>query len=145
MEQIELQEDIPVICAQKLRFKQVDLALMPVAALNDLDHYHIVSDYCIGADGKVDSVKLYTLTPLEEIKYITLDYQSRSSIALTRILCREFWKIDPQFLEARPGFETMQKKGYAQVVIGDRTFELENLFPYEIDLANEWKRFTGLP
>jgi chorismate dehydratase len=30
-------------------------------------------------------------------------------------------------------------------VIGDRTFELNGKYRYEFDLANEWKKFTGLP
>src|SRR5687767_12895253 len=79
LERIDLQEDIPSICAQKLKYKQVDLALVPVALIPELDTYYIETDYCIGANGIVDSVKLYSRVPLSEIKTITLDYQSKSS------------------------------------------------------------------
>jgi chorismate dehydratase len=142
---IDLQEDIPSICAQKLKFKQVDMALVPVAMLKELDHYFIESDYCIGANGKVDSVKLYSEVPLQEIEHITLDYQSRSSITLTRILAKFFWKIHPKFIEGKPGFENEVSGTNANVVIGDRTFDLNGKFAYEIDLAEEWKKFTDLP
>ncbi|MCW3075539.1 MAG: Chorismate dehydratase [Bacteroidetes bacterium] len=145
IEKTHLEEDIPSICAQKLKYKQVDLALVPVALLPELDSYFIETDFCIGTLGVVDSVKLYSNTPLSEIKTITLDYQSKSSITLTRVLCKFFWKINPEFIEAKPGYEKNLAAPNANVVIGDRTFALNGSFKYEFDLAVEWKKFTGLP
>jgi chorismate dehydratase len=145
IQKIDLQEDIPSICAQKLKFKQVDLALVPVALLAKLDTYYIETDYCIGANGKVDSVKLYSQLPLNEIKTVTLDYQSKSSITLTKVLFKFFWKLNVTYLDAKPGFENEIDNTNAAVVIGDRTFELNGKFKYEYDLAEEWKKFTGLP
>ncbi|MGZ3899805.1 MAG: menaquinone biosynthetic enzyme MqnA/MqnD family protein [Bacteroidia bacterium] len=144
-EKIDLQEDIPSICAQKLKFRQVDLALVPVALLPELDHYFIETDYCIGTKGLVDSVKLYSQVPLNEIKTITLDYHSKSSITLTKVLCKFYWKISPQYSDAMPGFEKNVSGTNANVIIGDRTFELNGKFAFEFDLATEWKKFTGLP
>lgn len=141
----DLQEDIPSICAQKLKFKQVDLALVPVALLSELDEYYIESDFCIGTEGIVDSVKLYSEVPLEELKTITLDYQSKSSITLTKVLVKFFWKLNVEYLDAKPGFEEKVSGTNANVVIGDRTFNLNGKFKYEFDLAAEWKKFTGLP
>ncbi|MBA2610430.1 MAG: menaquinone biosynthesis protein [Bacteroidetes bacterium] len=145
LEKINLQEDIPSICAQKLKFKQVDLALVPVALLAELDTYFIETDFCIGANGKVDSVKLYSNVPLNEIKTVVLDYHSKSSITLTKVLFKFFWKLDVSFLDAKPGFENDIKNTNAAVIIGDRTFTLNGKYKYEYDLANEWKKFTALP
>ena len=145
LKSIDLQEDIPSICAQKLKYKQVDIALVPVALLAELDQYHIETDYCIGANGKVDSVKLYSAVPLEEIKTVTLDYQSKSSITLIKVLLKFFWKHPVKYLEAKPGFENDIKDTNAAVIIGDRTFGLQGKHAYEFDLAEEWKKFTGLP
>jgi chorismate dehydratase len=145
MEKIELQEDMPSICAQKLKFGQVDIGLVPVALLPELDHYRIITGFCIGANGKVDSVKLYSEVPLEEIKTIALDYQSRSSVTLARVLAKFSWKKNVEFTEAKPGFEEQVKGASAAVVIGDRTFKLNGKFKFEYDLAEEWKKFTGLP
>jgi len=145
LHKIDLQEDIPSICAQKLKYKQVDLALIPVALLAELDNYFIETNYCIGANGKVDSVKLYSNVPLSEIKTITLDYQSKSSITLTKVLVKFFWKFKVDYLEAKPGFENEIAGNNAAVVIGDRTFNLNGHYAYEFDLADEWKTFTGLP
>ncbi len=145
LKKIDLQEDIPSICAQKLKFRQVDLALVPVALIPELDSYFIESDFCIGAEGVVDSVKLYSEVPLNEINNIVLDYQSKSSITLTRVLCKFFWKLNVNFTEASPGFENQISGSRAAVVIGDRTFSLNGKFKYEFDLAEEWKKMTGLP
>jgi chorismate dehydratase len=136
---------MPSICAQKLKFKQVDIGLVPVALLSELDNYKIITDYCIGANGKVDSVKLYSEVPLEEIKTVTLDYQSRSSINLTKVLNKFYWKKSFEFIDAKPGYEKNISGANAAVVIGDRTFSLNGSFKYEFDLADEWKKMTGLP
>ncbi len=144
-QRIDLQEDIPSICAQKLKYKQVDLALVPVALLSELPGYFIETDFCIGAFKKVDSVKLYSEVPLHQIESITLDYQSRSSITLTKVLCKFFWKIKPKYVDAIPGFESDTKHKNASVVIGDRTFDLNGKYNYEYDLAEEWFKFTELP
>lgn len=145
LNQIDLQEDIPSICGQKLKFGQVDMALMPVAMLAELDHFFIETGFCIGANGAVDSVKLYSQVPLEDIGTVTLDYQSRSSITLTKVLFRFFWRKEMQYADARPGFEQEINGSNAAVVIGDRTFAMNGRYAYEYDLASEWKKFTGLP
>lgn len=142
---MDLQEDIPSICAQKLKFNQVDIGLVPVALLPELDNYKIITNYCIGANGRVDSVKLYSQVPLNEIKSVTLDYQSRSSIKLTKVLNKFYWKQNFEFKDAKPGYEQNISDTNAAVVIGDRTFALNGTFKYEFDLAEEWKKMTGLP
>jgi chorismate dehydratase len=145
IQSIDLQEDIPSICGQKLKFGQVDLALIPVAMLAELDRFFIETDFCIGAHGKVDSVKLYSQVPLKQMETVTLDYQSRSSITLTKVLFKFYWKKSVQYLDASPGFEQQIGGSNAAVVIGDRTFALNGRYAYEYDLADEWKKFTGLP
>jgi chorismate dehydratase len=144
-EEIDLYEDIPSECARKLLAGEADLALLPVAVLPLLDKFHIVSQFCIGADGVVDSVKLYSEVLVNEVKEVLLDYQSRTSVALARILFRKHWKHGVTFTDAAPGFEDSVTGTTAAVVIGDRTFSLNGRYKFEFDLAEEWKKFTGLP
>src|SRR5215217_7144760 len=103
--EIELQLDIPSVCADKLEENKVDIGLVPVAILPELEEYHIISDYCIGADGEVGSVLLLSEVPLNEIKVIQLDYQSRTSVLLAQILAEKFWKIKPQWMDGEENFE----------------------------------------
>lgn len=143
--QIDLQQDIPSVCAQKLLDGTVDAGLVPVALLPKLKEYHIISDYCIGAVGAVKSVLLLSQVPLANIEKVLLDYQSRTSVTLVQVLAREYWKIAPEFVNAQAGYEEHIEGTTAAVIIGDRTFGLHDKYPYIYDLAYEWQQFTGLP
>ena len=143
--EIELSLDVPSICAQKLLSGSVDIGLVPVAIIPELKEPHIISDYCIGADGKVETVLLLSDVPLESIETILLDYQSRTSVLLLRILAERSWKISPQWVDGEKHFEKRITGTTAGLVIGDRTFALKNNFKYIYDLAEEWKKLTSLP
>lgn len=140
--------DNPAECAEKVRKGEADLGLIPVAVLPELGEYHIHSDFCIGAKGKVDSVFLYSQVPVKEIRRIITDPQSRTSVALTKVLSRFYWKIDPEWIKAGSNGSDYLKNvtgETAAVMIGDRTFEVGDRFAYRYDLAEEWMQFTGLP
>lgn len=140
-----ISEDIPSECARKLLNGEVDLALVPVAIINQLDSFEVISNWCIGANGKVDSVKLYAEVPVHQIKRVVLDYQSRTSVALTRVLLKEYWQHEVEFIPGYPGFENAVSGDTAAVIIGDRTFVINGQYAYEYDLAEAWKNHTGLP
>ena len=142
---IDISLDIPSDCAEKLLAGDVDLGLVPIAVLPLLKEYHIVTDYCIGAQGNVDSVALYSDVPLNEISSIYLDYQSRTSVNLVKVLAKEHWSISPDWLEASEGYETKIKGSIAGVIIGDRTFKLKKKYGYKYDLSGEWLKYSGLP
>src|ERR1700739_3890468 len=101
LDHIDLQMDIPAVCAQKLIDNKVDIGLIPVAVIPLLKEYYIISKYCIGSNEKVDTVKLYSHVPLKEIEKVYLDYQSRTSVMLAKILCKHYWNICPTFIEAQ--------------------------------------------
>ena len=142
---IDLQLDYPSICADKLINGTVDLALVPVAVIPKLKEAYIISDYCIGANGAVDTVCLYSDVPIEEIESIALDYQSRTSVALLKILLKEYWQLNPELKKANVGFEENIKGNHAALVIGDRAFALNTKHAYIYDLSAIWKKMTGLP
>jgi len=144
-DQIELSLDIPSECARKLRDGLVDMALTPVAILPELSNWHLVSDYCIGAEGSVKTVNLYSEVPVEVLETVYLDHHSRTSVALVQLLFKEFWQHQPQFLAASEGYIKNIKGTAGGVVIGDRTIALEGKFAYEYDLSECWEALTGLP
>ena len=144
-DEMELSLDIPSVCARKLLQGEVDLALTPVAIIPELPQAYLVSDYCIGSVGAVKTVCLFSEKPLTEIKRILLDFHSRTSVALTRILCEQYWHIQPEFVPAVEGFETQITGETAALVIGDRTIGLEHRFPFVYDLGEAWTAWTGLP
>jgi chorismate dehydratase len=141
-----LTTDHPAECAAKLADGAADVGLIPVAALPMLKEYHIITDYCLGAYGKVRTVMLFGNSPLEDIRLINLDYRSRSSVSLARILAKNVWK--KQFVwrdtTALSDFTSLPADE-ALVLIGDLCFEYEKRFSFRIDLAEEWFNHTGLP
>jgi chorismate dehydratase len=142
---VEITEDIPSVCAEKLMNGKADVGLVPVIILPLLTNPNIISDYCIGADGEVGSVLLFSEVPINEIKSVLLDYQSRTSVMLTKVLARNHWRITPEWKETSSEYENNISGDTAGVVIGDRALLLKNKFPYVYDLAEEWKKLTGFP
>ena len=142
---IDLQLDYPSICADKLIKGDVDFALVPVVVIPRLQDPYIISDYCIGANGAVDTVCLYSDVPINEIESIALDYQSRTSVELLKILLTEYWRLSPELKNTEIGFEDSIKGKNAALVIGDRAFALNAKHKFIYDLSAIWKEMTGLP
>ena len=143
--EIDLQLDIPSVCADKLLEGKVDIGLVPVAILPELDQPNILSNYCIGADGGVESVLLLSDCPVSQIENVLLDYHSRTSVLLAEILFEKWWKRAPNFIDAKESFERQIGQTTAAIIIGDRALKEKRNFSYAYDLAEEWKKLTGLP
>ncbi len=142
---MELTVDYPAKIAGQLIDGTVDVGLVPVAIIPKLKESHIISDFCIGAESPVASVCLFSEVPLQEIKRIYLDYQSRTSVALLKILVREYWKLDVELVETADAYEGLIKRTDAGLVIGDRALRQRLVSPFIYDLAEHWIRFTSLP
>jgi len=144
--QVILETDHPADCAAKLISGRADIGLIPVAALPLVRHYKIISDYCIGADSEVRTVMLLSNCSFPEIKTINLDYRSKSSVNLTRVLAKNMWRKEYRWVNTSEQFDFVNiGKDEAVVLIGDQCFEFEAKFRNKLDLAGEWKKQTGLP
>jgi chorismate dehydratase len=142
---IELSLAYPAQLAQQLREGSIDMALMPVAALQEIDGAKIVGDFGIAAHGNVVSVALFSHVPLDQIDTVILDYQSRTSVRLTQLLFAEYWQKEVRFEAAEANFIEEIRGNTAAVIIGDRALEQLPNFEYHYDLSAAWKSFTGLP
>lgn len=139
LEQIVLSLDIPTDCASKLIDGQVDIGLIPVAAIPHVPNAHIVADYCIGSVGAVNSVFIFSKVPAHEIRTVRLDSHSRTSNNLARVLLKFHFQQEVDYT-TDADVETD-----AIVLIGDRTFGKKEQFAYAYDMGQEWMNFTGLP
>lgn len=148
-DRLDLSLDIPSEGGRKLREGHVELGLVPVAVLRDLPNARIIADWCIGCDGAVDTVAVYSNLPLEALQRIRLDYHSMTSVQLLRLLLREHWHCSPELVPAKPGYRMRLSDGLEHaegaLVIGDRTIGLSQRFAYTYDLGAAWKAHTGLP
>jgi chorismate dehydratase len=146
LKNIKLIDEYPSRLVPAFMSDEYDLVLLPTGALNKTKEAKIVSSYCIGADGEVASVCLYSNKPIESLKKIYLDYQSATSVRLFKILAKKYFKKEFIYLSTTDDsyIENIEEDS-GILVIGDRTFGLGNRYIYVYDLSELWKRFTGLP
>lgn len=143
--QIELIEDYPSRIAQLLMEDKIDLGLIPVATIPSLKEHYIITNFCIGADGPVASVCLFSEVPIEEVQTVYLDYQSKTSVNLAIILLKKYWKKQVALIDTTgEDFRLLIKGNKAGVLIGDRALEQRTRSKYIYDLAEAWKKYTGL-
>ncbi|MDR2424961.1 MAG: menaquinone biosynthesis protein [Prevotellaceae bacterium] len=143
---IDLCYDTPAECAMRLKEKDVDAGIVPAAMLPSIPDRKIISNYCIGASGKVRSVVLLANQPVDAVKNIYLDGESRTSTLLAQLLLKDYWKTDVSMLPLNSTDEiNPDRKDAAFVLIGDKVFDYEHKFKYKEDLAEAWQNFTGLP
>ncbi len=144
-DEVELISDYPAKIAAMLLNDEIDVGLIPVAVIPALKEHYIICDYCIAASGPVASVCLFSDVPLDEIKEILVDYQSRTSAALLKTLLKQYWRIDPVLIDTSNGYQQNIKGATAGLVIGDRALEQRQHSIYIYDLAGAWQQMTGLP
>jgi chorismate dehydratase len=142
----EVRFDVPAQCAALLHEARIDLGLIPAIEYLRGD-YRIVPGVAIGSDGPVSSVAIFSRVPVDKITTLAMDISSRTSVALTRVLCAQRWQIAPKFTPAEPDLRQMLARADAALIIGDPalTIDYAALGLTKIDLGSEWKDFTGLP
>jgi chorismate dehydratase len=145
MNEIIFTGNYPAKLAQQLISGEIDLGLVPVAVIPVLKEYFINTDYCIGTEGEVASVCLFSDVPLEEADTVLMDYQSRTSVALAKLLLKEFWNLNPAIVPTQNDYRPLIKGKTAGLVIGDRALEQRHRNKYIYDLGAAWKDHTGLP
>ncbi len=144
-EECQLRLLSPDNCALSLKNKEVDMALMPVGAIPDFKEIQLLPDFCIGADGPVQSVFLFARKPIQDIKNVFLDRHSRTSNGLAKILLRHHWRLSPTYIFPEAKHFNQIEGETAGVVIGDKALKLKSHFEYVYDLSEYWKEMTGLP
>jgi len=115
----DLSFTVPSHCAEQLRSGQADVAIIPAIEYQRIPGLAILPDMSIASKRQVRSLLVVAKKPIQDVKRFALDQSSRSTQALTRILCAEYWKIEPQFFEAPPDLNFMLEKADAALLIGD--------------------------
>jgi chorismate dehydratase len=128
----------------------IDLGLIPTIAYNDRPDDRVVPGVSIASDGPVASVALFTKVPVREIRSLALDTSSRTSVALTRILCARRFEIAPTFVRHAPDLRSMLAEHDAALLIGDPALFVDHRAighgdVVKVDLGETWTDMTGLP
>lgn len=148
---LQLSFDHPAALAEQLDSGRIDVGLIPVAeALRGVGEC-AVAGVSIASQGPVWSVRLFARElpkgGRHNLRRVGVDYRSRSSVELLRLLCRElegpeitFEPIDPA-TDLNPEGLPLSAALDGALVIGDRALDL----PGGWDLGAAWTEGTGLP
>jgi chorismate dehydratase len=144
---VTLRFDVPSECARLLAAGDIDLGMVPSITWLDRPGDRIVPGVCIGSDGPVASVALFSRKPIHEVTSIALDTSSRTSAALVRILCARRFRIAPTFRPYPPSLVAMLVSADAALIIGDMALFADHRAhgAEKIDLGAAWTEMTGLP
>lgn len=144
--QAQLDFDLPATCAQRLAAKEVDAGLVPVIEAAR-QHLTQIGSLGIACRGPVRSILLLSKVPIPEIRTLSLDSSSKSSVMLARIVLDEGYKVQPETTVMAPDVTAMLGKSDAALIIGDPALRLDPDATglHSLDLGEEWYKLTGLP
>ncbi len=137
---VEVMRHQPSHLMQYLQSGQADAALVPVMDYFAHGGLTMIDGPGICADGAVWSVLLKCNCPIEQVRTVRPDPASRTSNALARILLHEHFNLSIEMLDGQD-----DHPADAEVVIGDRALKAAPAPCGDYDLAELWKRMTGLP
>lgn len=137
-------DNAPARSAELLRRKTVDAALVPVVEYQRIADVLLVPNVCVGARERVRSVCLVTKgEQLSDVKSVALDVSSKTSVALVKIIFREFLAVEPVYQTSQPNLSEMLAAFDCALLIGDPALTIDENKYRKFDLAETWKTFTG--
>lgn len=169
----DLSFTVPSLCAEALRTGQADIAIIPAIEYQRMNGMVVLPEMAIASQNEVRSLLVLSRKPIHFVKRLALDTNSRSTVALTKLLCRGLWGIEPEFIDSPPDPEAMLAKADAALVIGDPALRVrlkvdalaakqpaghgccggddsehpvqgvDMLFVY--DVVQQWREMTGKP
>jgi chorismate dehydratase len=141
-------DNAPARSAELLTNGRVNAALVPVIVYQLIEGVRLVPDVCVGATEHVRSVCLVTRgCPLSEVRSVSLDVSSKTSVALTKIIYLEFLGFEPKWVPAAPDIVEMLADTDAALMIGDPALRLSARADPGLcifDIAELWRSYTGL-
>jgi len=136
----------PDRAAKQLKEGEVELALIPaIEYARKKETWRIIPDLCITCSGAVKNTQLFFKKGLKEIKKVAVDKNAVVSFILLKILMKEKFMMDPEFVFMDPDIEKMLAHAEAALLTGEHAFGNLHLYPNRLDLNEEWVDLTGLP
>jgi len=140
-----LSDAAPARCAELLAEGRADAALIPVIEYQRIPKLKVARGACVASKGSVRSVLLASRVPIDRIRSVALDVSSRTSAALIQIILERFYDVGASYEPASPELEEMLESNDAGLIIGDPAMLIDRSALHVYDLAEEWRRHTGLP
>jgi chorismate dehydratase len=143
---VTISRDVPSVCAEKLARGAADVGLIPSIEFKRIPGLVRVEGLGIAADSEVRSVLLVSKVPRGKIRSVSLDPASRTSAVLVRLILKRVYGLDPEYREPSAGSRVESPgEADAQLIIGDPALKAGLQGRVVLDLAAEWKSWTGFP
>lgn len=133
---VTVSRDVPSACAAKLASGEADVGLIPSIEYQRIPDLKVVAGLGIAAASEVRSVLLVSQVSREKIRSVSLDPASRTSAVLVRILLKRVYGLSPDYRD---------EEADAALVIGDPALKTRLNGRVVLDLAAEWRAFSGQP
>jgi chorismate dehydratase len=156
-ERYDVQWMLPSECADRLAGGAADIGLVPIASLATTLGLRILPGCTIASKGRVRSLLLVRRAnqPLANLQSIAADMASRATLAYTRVMFHTWGNAAVPYLPMTADLDAMLDRADAAILIGDPALmaleERANRFERTAeelvyhDLAEEWRKLTGLP
>lgn len=135
----------PAEVARRLGTGALDIGLIPSIEVQRIPGLRLLPGLCIAATHEVRSVLLVSKVPAKRIRRLALDENSRTSVALAKIVLSRAYGVAPECVSQPPALEEMMLRADAALVIGDPALRASVSDFLVLDLAEEWRKLTGLP
>ncbi|OFV98285.1 MAG: hypothetical protein A3F68_03520 [Acidobacteria bacterium RIFCSPLOWO2_12_FULL_54_10] len=144
-DRFDVQYMVPSQCSDALMRGTADAGIIPSIEYQRIEELRIVPGLSISSSGPVRSVLLISQCPIDKIKSLALDVSSRTSACLVQLLLQRQYNVFPSLGTSQPDLKKMLGAYDAALLIGDPALasDFPGLFVY--DLAEEWRKMTGLP
>lgn len=140
-----LSDAAPARCAEMLEEGRADAALIPAIEYQRIPDLKVAPGACVASKQEVRSVLLASRVPIHQVRTVALDSSSRTSAALIQIILARFCGVDAQYHQSPPNLVNMLETSDAALIIGDPAMLIDRSALHVYDLAEEWRRHTGLP
>ena len=118
-------DESPARCAEMLLAGEVDTALVPVIEYQRIPDIAVVPEVCVGSREAVRSVVIASKhDELKNVRRVALDDSSRTSVALVKIIFREFLGFEPEWQSCRANLAEMLQHSDAALIIGDPAMKI---------------------
>jgi len=124
---------------------ELDIAFIPSIEYARIPNLKIVPNFSIASTGEVKTVLMFSKGSVWNIYKVAVDRRSRTSVALLKVLFKEFYRSDVSIVNIKSREpEKMLHSADAGLLIGDEAFGVGDEYNVT-DLSQAWFAFTGKP
>lgn len=144
----QLVHGVPTMLNRLLLDGELDIS--PISSIEyaaNTEMLQLFSRLSITADGAVDSIRLITRRPIDELASVALTSQSATSVALLKIIMSQLYGLEPAYAPLAGDAAAALEEHDGVLLIGDDALKAfyDGEWEHSYDLGEEWKELTGLP